>query len=353
MTPRGTDWSLALLVFVLAATGVGTAFSGAPREMWVFAAHGVAGIAIAAVLVWKLRRVRLTLLRPSRWDATTGRGVASVALVGVALGTGFVWSTAGYVTVGGYTLMVWHWAIGGFLAVVVAAHALVRAKPLRRRDVAGRRQVLVAGAVLAGSVVAWRLERPAAALVGLRGAHRRFTGSYETGSYAGNAFPVTSWVADQPRVLDEPGWTLTVDGEVDRPLRLTAAELDAGDELVATLDCTGGFHTTQRWRGVRLGRMLDAAGVRPAGSHVRVVSHTGYRWSYAIAEARDLLLATRVGDEPLDHGHGAPARLVAPGRRGFEWVKWVERIEVRDGPDPGALASTLWSSATEAGRGRS
>ena len=85
---------------------------------------------------------------------------------------------------------------------------------------------------------------------------------------------------------------------------------------------------------------------------MRVISHTGYRWSFGLDHARGLLLATHVGDEPLSHGHGAPARLVVPGRRGFQWVKWVTRIEVHSDPDPGAVASTVWSSFTSEGRGR-
>ena len=40
------------------------------------------------------------------------------------------------------------------------------------------------------------------------------------------------------------------------------------------------------------------------------------------------LLATGANGEPLTHGHGAPLRLVAPGRRGYAWVKWVSEIEV-------------------------
>jgi hypothetical protein len=32
-------------------------------------------------------------------------------------------------------------------------------------------------------------------------------------------------------------------------------------------------------------------------------------------------------------------------------VKWVVRVELHDGPDPGALASTVWSSFTPEGRG--
>ncbi len=118
-----------------------------------------------------------------------------------------------------------------------------------------------------------------------------------------------------------------------RPRAVTAAELDRGDALTATLDCTGGFFSTQHWRGVSLGRLLDEAGLEPDACHVRVISRTGYRWSFGLDDARALLLATHVGGEPLAHRHGAPCRLVAPGRRGFQWVKWVERVEAHEDPD--------------------
>ena len=67
--------------------------------------------------------------------------------------------------------------------------------------------------------------------------------------------------------------------------------------------------------------------------------------------ARGFLLATHVGDAPLAHGHGAPARLVAPDRRGFQWVKWVTQIELHAEIDAGVAASTIWSSFTPEGRG--
>ena len=102
---------------------------------------------------------------------------------------------------------------------------------------------------------------------------------------------------------------------------------------------------------MRLARLLERAGPLPAASHVRVISHTGYRWTFELHDAPRLLLATGVGGEALSHEHGAPVRLVAPDRRGFEWVKWVVRVELHDGPDPGAPASTVWSSFTREGRG--
>jgi DMSO/TMAO reductase YedYZ molybdopterin-dependent catalytic subunit len=236
-------------------------------------------------------------------------------------------------------VLAWHALLGAVLGAGVLLHARVRAKRPRSRDVLDRRQFLTAAALGAGALAAWWAQRPVERALGLPGARRRFTGSYA----AGADFPVTSWVADAPRPLG-PGYRLAVTGRVQRPLSLAAAELDRGDERPATLDCTGGFYTTQHWRGVTLGRLLDQAGVAPGAAHVRVISRTGYRWSFALAEARGLLLATHVAGAPLSHGHGAPCRLVAPGHRGWHWVKWVERIEVHDGPDPGALASTVISS---------
>jgi DMSO/TMAO reductase YedYZ molybdopterin-dependent catalytic subunit len=70
---------------------------------------------------------------------------------------------------------------------------------------------------------------------------------------------------------------------------------------------------------------------------------TGYRWSFPIDEAREFLLATHVAGDRLSHGHGFPLRLVAPERRGFQWVKWVTRIEIRRRRDASQYVATLIS----------
>jgi DMSO/TMAO reductase YedYZ molybdopterin-dependent catalytic subunit len=336
-------------VWALFATGVLSLYTGRGNDEWVFVAHGVLGFAVVALLAWKLRRVWRRLVE----QRGGGAGAASLLVVAVVLVSGWVWSSGGDVVIGGYGLLAWHMALGTALVVVVLAHAIARRKPLRVRDVAaGRRQFLAVGAVAAGAYVAWQVQRPVSRLVGWRGAGRRFSGSYERGSFAGNdGFPPTSWVADRPRAIDRGSYSLRVEGLVGAPLSLTVDDLDAGDEVEALLDCTGGWYSHQRWSGVRLDRLLARAGVRTGARHVRVESHTGYRWSFPIEEAPRLLVATRVGGEILSHGHGAPARLVAPDRRGFQWVKWVVRIELIDSPDLGAPASTVWSSGTAEGRG--
>lgn len=349
MAARVTDWGLAVLVAALVASGALTLFAGAPADAWVFAAHDASGIGILLLLAVKLRRVWARVLRATRWDRRTIFGVVGAVFAISALVSGLLWADGVTPDVGGYSLLSVHDALGVALGAGVAAHMLARAKPLRGRDLAHRRQFLALGAMTAVSLVAWRTQRPLQVLLGLPGGKRRFTGSYAAGSFSGNAFPATSWVADNPRPIDPGAYRLRIEGLVAHRLALALADLPLLDELVATLDCTGGFYSTQRWRGVRLSEILGAAQPTRAAGHVSVASVTGYRWSFAIDNTPELLLATHVGDEPLSHEHGAPVRLVVPWARGFQWVKWVQQIAVLDHPDYGAPASTVWSSLTTAG----
>jgi DMSO/TMAO reductase YedYZ molybdopterin-dependent catalytic subunit len=97
--------------------------------------------------------------------------------------------------------------------------------------------------------------------------------------------------------------------------------------------------------------LLDQLDLHTDASYVSFVSVTSYRWSLPMQEARAALLATHAGEEALTHEHGFPLRLVAPGRRGFEWVKWITRVEVLTEPDAGQVVSIFTSSFTGAGRG--
>jgi hypothetical protein len=172
---------------------------------------------------------------------------------------------------------------------VVAVHALLRAKPLRRRDLAGRRQFLRADArsppgVLSGLGAA----APAVGLVRLTPRAAPLKGvPIRAGSFAGTAFPPTSWLADSPRPLPDDSYRLELCGLGARPLRLPAGGAQAGH--------------ARPHRRLQLAPALDGCAPRPqaqAGrpaapaSHVRVISHTGYRWSFDLRDARGLLLAT-------------------------------------------------------------
>src|SRR4051812_4124561 len=68
VTPRGTDWGLALVVALLFATGMASLFAAAPGEAWVFVAHDILAFALAGLLVVKMRRVWRRVFGPEDWD---------------------------------------------------------------------------------------------------------------------------------------------------------------------------------------------------------------------------------------------------------------------------------------------
>jgi Oxidoreductase molybdopterin binding domain len=352
MSPRLTDWSIAIAAGLAFTTGMVSLVSGHPQEWFIFALHGVAGFWLLSLLWGKLRRVWPRLIHPRRWDRSTVFGLLALLLVTSALGSGIWWVAGGEWYVAGFNLLNWHIVLGCVLTGIIAFHMFARAKRLRKRDVVGRRQALHLGALLLGSVALWPAQQLTEGVLNLSGARQRFTGSRESGSYAGNAFPTSSWVADQPRPIDAQAWRLSLGGAVATPRDFSYDELVAAqDEEEATLDCTGGFYSTQRWRGTRIGRLLDLAALHKDARYVSFISVTSYRWSLPLEEARMALLATHIDEELLSHEHGFPLRLVAPGRRGFEWVKWITRIEVLTEPDAGEVVSIFTSSFTDVGRG--
>ncbi|HKW59238.1 MAG TPA: molybdopterin-dependent oxidoreductase [Candidatus Dormibacteraeota bacterium] len=320
----GARTNAALFILVAAAFLTGwLAFAyGTVPARWSLVVHATSGVAILILLPWKSMIARRALDRPK---PRPGRWVSIVlaALVLVSLAAGLAHSTGVWLWTGWLTAMDVH--VGAALVAVPLAawHVIARPVRLRPADVSRRTFLRAAGVMAVAGAVYGSTELVVRA-AGLPGKQRRFTGSYEAGSFDPPAMPVSSWMFDAIPEIDASSWTLRVGVR-----ELTYAELLAFDDrITCTLDCTGGFYSTQEWSGVRLDRLLGAT----RGASVRVASRTGYDRRFPIEEAGKLLLATRFGGQPLNSDHGFPARLVAPDRRGFWWVKWVVAIEVDDLP---------------------
>jgi hypothetical protein len=319
---RGARTNLGVLVLLAGAFLTGWfafAFASAPSR-WSLIVHAVSGFAILALLPWKSMIARRGT-RHARSGAWASFALATLVLV--SLVAGILHSTGIATQIGPFSAMTYH--VGAAIAAVPLAIWHVAARRIRLRPAdASRRAILRGGAVVAGAAAAYAASEIVVRATGLPGAARRFTGSYEAGSGIPDQLPVSSWMFDPVPVIDESAWRLQT------PTRgWTYQELFAlDDRLTATLDCTGGFYSTQDWAGVRLDRLVGKAD----GTTIRVVSHTGYDRRFPIGEAPQLLLATRIGGRPLDPGHGFPVRLVSADHRGFWWVKWVVAIEVDDVP---------------------
>lgn len=318
------DYTLLGGVVLLVATGLVSLLVGDAGSAWVVFVHGVAGITFVAFLAAKLYRVRSRVA--SRVSGVRG-SLALAVVATAALGTGVAWGF-GLSLTGPWTLLVVHMVLGVLVVPALVWHLRSHGY-LPSREALGDRRAALAwfGAVAAGAV-AYRLQETANRALDTPAANRRFTGSREEGTDAGNRFPVTSWVVDDPEPVDADEWTLRVTGLVDREQAFDYDDVRPAAERRALLDCTSGWYSDHDWQGVRVGTLLDEVGVRDGARWVQFRSVTGYRWSLPLAEARDALLATNLDGEQLSHGHGFPLRLVAAERRGFQWVKWVTELRV-------------------------
>jgi DMSO/TMAO reductase YedYZ molybdopterin-dependent catalytic subunit len=206
-------------------------------------------------------------------------------------------------------------------------HVLARPVRPRRADL-GRRAVLRAGVFAAVGGALYAGLEGAVRLADLRGGQRRFTGSHAVDP---TRMPVTSWLDDAVPGIRAADWRLTVaDADGRRDLGLADLAASGTTTVRATLDCTSGWFAEQDWTGVPLAQLLGRAD--PAHRSIRVRSVTGYDRYLPLADLESLLLAVGTGGGPLTPGHGFPARLVAPGRRGFWWVKWVVAVELSRRP---------------------
>lgn len=330
MSTRTVNTTLFALVALQWASGLSSFLVGAPSGRWVVWLHALGGFAICVLLVWKGRVILRSLARHGLgwWAAPS---LVLLALLLLTLGTGIAWITVGVPSIGAYSGMTLHVALSLAMLPLFAAHAWKPKPHPRVRDYFARRTALRRVGLLAAGVGVWQAGAALSGLGDTSGSKRRFTGSrQEVGS--GLTYPATSWIADHPDPIAVDAWRLRVDGRVVREQSLTLADLTSPDTLRATLDCTGGWYADRAWQGVRVASLLERAGVHADARSVVVHAVSGYRRRFPLDVANGALLARAVDGERLTHGYGAPLRLVVPGRRGYDRVKWVDRIEVSSLP---------------------
>ncbi len=323
-------WLLALLIGLAASGVLGWVLPAAAAPL-LYEAHRVLGVALVVSLgaKWAVARSSLRRRLPRRDPSVLVGALAGAALV-ASVGVGLAWTLGilSFDSLGGYSPLNLH-VFAALALVPLAAWHLARRGEVRPTvgRLLRRRALLRLGALSAISLALWGVfDRVATASAPLR----RLSGSKHAGSFTGNAFPLTTWLLDETPRIAPGSWRLEIGGAVREPRAFSYAELLAlpRRERDAVLDCTAGWWSEQRWAGVAVADILALAGPAPRAREATVESVTGHRWTFPLEELADALIATHVGGEPLTPGHGFPARLVAPGRRGFQWVKWLRRVDV-------------------------
>jgi DMSO/TMAO reductase YedYZ molybdopterin-dependent catalytic subunit len=136
--------------------------------------------------------------------------------------------------------------------------------------------------------------------------------------------------------IDRESYRLQVNGLVEKPLNLTYEEITGLPQTskVVDLNCVEGWNFTAKWTGVRIADLFEEAGAMENATTVIFYSADGYSTSldkdYLLEN--DIILAYRLNDVTLPPDRGFPLQLVAEGKYGYKWAKWIIRIELNDLP---------------------
>jgi DMSO/TMAO reductase YedYZ molybdopterin-dependent catalytic subunit len=140
-------------------------------------------------------------------------------------------------------------------------------------------------------------------------------------------------------------WRLPVTGLVSSPGRFSLADLKAlpSRTQITRHTCEEGWSAIAEWTGVQLGRVLEAAGLRPEARWVNFYSFDGWIDSIDLLDALhpQTLLAYGMNGSHLSVPHGAPVRLRVETQMGYKSMKFLERIVVRDTFDDGGKQGNI------------
>lgn len=307
-----------ILLLVLIGGGLGQLFAsqtaGARRPMWPRAHAFAVGIVVVVGIFL------LVVAGSQTPDAVSGMN-ALRAMVVVALGA-----------------EAWAIVTGLLLATLRNRDLLPAASAASSGPALDRRRAIsMAGlaAVAVGSlaVVGREVQRVAS---------RKTVGGASAGTIPPAITPVDDFYVISKNFIDpspERGdeWVLEVDGLVERPGRITRAELEemAGPDFVSTLTCIsnevgGPLIGTARWTGAPLSAVLQRFGVRPNAVDLIAEGEDGYTDSFPLERALspEPHIVWAMNGEPLPRLHGVPVRLIVPGLYGIKNVKWLTKLTV-------------------------
>jgi len=135
--------------------------------------------------------------------------------------------------------------------------------------------------------------------------------------------------------IDPEHYLLTITGLVEKPTTMTFKDILEYPyvERKNVMYCVEGWSWSADWRGIVVRDLLREA-VPKEGSK-RVIFHAidGYTSSFPLSEidgSDRYILAYMANGTFLPRQHGYPLRLVAEGKWGYKWVKWIVKVEVTE-----------------------
>lgn len=163
---------------------------------------------------------------------------------------------------------------------------------------------------------------------------RRITSKHEI-TPLNKLFALSFWGVPEVELGD---YKLTINGNVGNPVSLSLDDLKHLPvfERQVSLDCVGSSRNNCIMKGVSISTLLDLAKPNDEAETAIFNCADGYVTTHPIKDllATESFMAYLInGAEVAAHGH--PLRLVAPGKYGYKWAKWVTHIELVSGSPKG------------------
>ncbi|MCL4429683.1 MAG: molybdopterin-dependent oxidoreductase [Chloroflexi bacterium] len=157
---------------------------------------------------------------------------------------------------------------------------------------------------------------------------------------------ILRWGYDHPGItstnpqLKRETYTLTVDGEVEKPVKLNWKDFLALPQSVSVSDfhCVEGWSVLDcKWEGVRIRDIEKLVKPKAVARAVTFECADNYLTSLFREELAgdDVLLAYKLNGELLEEGWGAPVRLVVPSKYAYKSALWVVRLRFTRGKELG------------------
>lgn len=136
--------------------------------------------------------------------------------------------------------------------------------------------------------------------------------------------------------IDLKRYKLAITGLVERPRSFSYRELEGlpRAERLATVDCVEGWSVKALWEGISLKEIFALVQPKPEANTVIFYSQDGYTTSLPLDYLleRDIIIADKINGLPLPAALGFPFILVAEGKWGYKWARWLTKIEFSDNP---------------------
>jgi len=133
--------------------------------------------------------------------------------------------------------------------------------------------------------------------------------------------------------INVSSYSLVVDGLVQNQTALTYDNIVNNHTSylkVVTLHCVEGWQVTALWQGVRVQDLLESAGYDQNAQVLIFYAQDGYTTSLPLSYIvnNNIMIAYKVNNVTLPPAEGYPFQLVAEGKLGYKWIKWITRISV-------------------------